>query len=93
MDNSKFFTLISVFIVCSIVIMITLILTRPTSIKMPDNNIVIINEMLPKDSLPKKVVEIPAKSKGKRYCRHVDMIKRDTSVLIIDSSSVIRIKN
>lgn len=92
MDNSKFFTLISVFIVCSIVIMITLILTRPASIKMPDNNIIVINEAGVKDTVP-TIVKLPINNKGKRYCFHKDIVKRDTTVLIFDSASVVRIKN
>lgn len=92
MDNSKFFTLISVFIACSIVIMITLILTRPTSIKMPDNNIIVINETGVKDTV-KTVIKLPIKNKGKRHCSHKDIVKRDTTVLIFDSASVVRIKN
>lgn len=93
MDNSKFITLISVFIVCSIIIMITLILTRPTSIKMPDNNIVFINEAGVKDTVSAKVIKLPIKNKGKRHCPHKDIVKRDTTVLIFDSASVVRIKN
>ena len=92
MDNSKFFMLISVFIACSIVIMITLILTRPTSIKMPDNNIIVINETGVKDTV-KTVIKLPIKNKGKRLCSHKDIVKRDTTVLIFDSASVVRIKN
>lgn len=92
MDNSKFFTLISVFIVCSIVIMITLILTRPTSIKMPDNNIIVINDAGVKDSV-QTVIKLPIKNKGKRHCSHKEILKRDTTVLIFDSASVVRIKN
>lgn len=92
MDNSKFFTLISVFIVCSIVIMITLILTRPTSIKMPDNNIFVINEVRVKDTV-QTVIKLPHKNNGKRHCSHEDIVKRDTTVLIFDSASVVRIKN
>lgn len=92
MDNNKFFTLISVFIVCSIVIMITLILTRPTNIKMPDNNIFVINEVGVKDTA-QTVIKLPHKNKGKRHCSHKDIVKRDTTVLILDSASVVRIKN
>ncbi len=92
MDNNKFFTLISVFIVCSIVIMITLILTRPTNIKMPDNNIFVINEVGVKDTA-QTVIKLPHKNKGKRHCSHKDIVKRDTTVLIFDSASVVRIKN
>lgn len=92
MDNNKFFTLISVFIVCSIVIMITLILTRPTNIKMPDNNIFVINEVGVKDTA-QTIIKLPHKNKGKRHCSHKDIVKRDTTVLIFDSASVVRIKN
>lgn len=92
MDNKSFYTIISVVIGCTIGIVITLILTQPSSIKMPDNNIVIINETSKKDTLPPKIIKIPVKSKGKRYCKHLDDMKHDTTVLVIDSASVVRIR-
>lgn len=93
MDNNKFFTLVSILIVSSIIIMITLIQTRPTNIKMPDNYVIILNESAVKDSTSTIVKKIPVKPKGKRYCSHMNNDKKDTMILIIDSASVVRIKD
>ena len=58
---------------------------------MPDNNIIVINEAGVKDTVPAKVIKLPIKNKGKMRCPHID--KRDTTVLIFDSVSFVRIKN